>query len=46
MMIALWVAGLWNGLASYWEVNVSATHSISEQAVGWGGQRLHHTQHQ
>lgn len=35
MMIALLVSGVWNILASYWELNVSATHSIIGSIMGF-----------
>lgn len=35
MMISLMVAGVWNILASYWELNVSATHSIIGSIMGF-----------
>jgi hypothetical protein len=31
MVVAMAVGGVWQGLASYMELNVSATHSISER---------------
>lgn len=43
MVVALAVGFVWQGLASYWEMNVSATHSIIGAIIGFalvtGGSR-------